>query len=384
MKKFFKNTFRFIGALLALVRGITLLAMIAIVVVTVYFIYTAAHITINQYNESLVWENTAYEAPMSEIEPALVANVVNTETVDAAAAWEALEAYVNDLDGSPITDRKTAEDLLENAVHWQEIYNLKSDAIERLSLYLDLEDAITEAYATFDTTKLKELTQKLYNMEMEETTKSGQQYMERIRGVSADFAQVKDLMTNTVWSIGEIEDGVWTIPYTYTRTDLENVLAQMDTMQKFSAIDHTADMLSDISDVLNHNKNAADYFTYLDFKNTINTVNHSQYVAVSSIDTYEQALAFGCIMEPPQQAGYTVSLSSPVTGIYYEGERLDSSEYIKRGTPVTADIDPVYDPVPVVMEPMPIDPVYVEPEPVADPEYSEYDIPVEGDLFYHE
>lgn len=345
MKKFFINIFRFIGAILSLIRGIMVLGMLVVGIMTVYLIYITAQITINQYNESLTWENTAYKTPLAEIEPSLVKNVADIDIVNAAAAWEELERYLNSLDGKSIPDRETAEKLLSEAVYWQEIYSLKSDSITRLSLYLELEDAITDVYTTLDTTELQALALTLYNLEMEEMTEVGQQYMERLKSVSSDFAEVKSLMMDTVWSVGLVENGVWTIPYTYTRTNLTEVLEQIQTKQKFPVLYDTADVLSDIATVLNYNKNARDYFAYQEFEETIAGTFRSQYMAVSFIYTYEQALDFGCDIQLQEIDGYKVSLKSPVAGIYYEGDRLDDSQYVRKGTRLTAVINEIYEPI---------------------------------------
>lgn len=360
MKNFFKTTFRFIGALLALVRGIMLLGMLFIGIMTIYLIHVAANVTIDQYNESLTWENTAYDMPRSEIEPALVSNVVDMDVKSAAAAWENLEKYVYSLDGKSIPDREMAEEILKEAVHWQEIYGLKSDSITRLSLYLELEDAILDAYDTLDTEQLQELSWTLHNLELEEPTDAGQEYMERLKAVSADFTEAENMMTETVWSIGTVKDGIWTIPYTCTRTDLTAVLEQLQTMQKFPAICNAADVLSDISVVLDYNKNAREYFQYQQFKETIADWSRSQYSAVSSISTYKQAMDFGCEIQANQLDGYTISPDSTVEGIYYEGYLLDESDYVRNGAPLTAVINEIYEQIPT----MPESPVYENPEPI--------------------
>lgn len=375
MKKFFLNTFRFIGALLALIRGVMILSMLVVGIITVYLIYVTANVTINQYNETLTWKNTAYEVPLAEIEPALVANRMDTDIVGAAAAWDDLETYLNSLDGQFIPDRETAETLLAEAVKWQETYNLKSDSIARLSLYLELEDAISEAYDTLNTNKLQELAQTLYNLELEEKTEAGQQYMERIRNVSSDFAEARNVMTETILSVGTVENGIWTIPYTYTRTDLTEVLEQVESMEKFPDLCNSADVLSDIADVLNYNKNAREYFEYQEFAESIANIKRSQYVAVSSIYTYEQALAFGCNIYPECHDGYTINPNSPVTGIYHDGERLDNNQYVKKGTQLTAEISEIYDPIPVIQPEFPVN----EPEQTPVEEN-----PIEGAEEYYE
>lgn len=352
MKKLFRTVFRFTGALFLLIRNVAVLGMIIIAVAAVYFINMIGKVTVNQYNESLVWEKTAYDAPLAEVEPALVANVLSTDIVDAAAAWEDLEQYVDGLDGQSIPDRDVAEELLQQALYWQEIYHLKSNSVTRLSLYLDLEDAIADVYTTLDTAELKSLSSALYNLEMEEPTDAGKQYMDRLRKVSSDLEEVQKTMSDIIRSVGDVKDGVWIVPYTYTRTDLTEVLEQIQKMQKFPALSDTVNVLSDMADVLNYNKNTREYFQYQAFKEKMDRINRSQYVAVSSVYTYEQALLFGYDVDVEQWAGYTVSLKSPVTGIYYEGERLDNSQYIRKGARVTVEIDEMYDPIPEPEQPV--------------------------------
>lgn len=379
MKKFFINTFRFIGALLALIRGVMILGMLIVGVITVYLIYVTANITINQYNETLTWKNTAYEIPLAEIEPALVANRMDTDIVDAAAAWDDLETYLDNLDGQSIPDKETAGTLLTEAVKWQEKYNLKSDSITRLSLYIELEEAISNAYNTLDTDRLQELARTLYDLELEEKTKAGQQYMERIRNVSSEFSEVQKVMTETILSVGTVENGIWTIPYTYTRTNLTEALEQIQNMQKFPDLCDSANVLSDIADVLNYNKNAREYFEYQEFMESIADLKRSQYIAVSSIYTYSQALAFGCNIYPEYRDGYTINPNSPVIGIYHDGERLEDNQYVKKGTLLTAEISEIYDPIPVV-EPV------VEPEQIPVPEWEQpvNENPIEGVGEYYE
>lgn len=348
IKKFFKETFRFIGALLALIKGIAFILMLCIAVISLYLIRTTATVTINQYNETLSWQNTAYDVPLSEINPVLVSNRVDTDVVTAAHAWESLESYVGSLDENGIQDQDTARQLLDDAIVWQEKYSLKSDAIERLRLYLEIEDAVPEAYETLDTEWLQSLAGSLHELELEEMTTAGQTYMSRISQVSDDFKNAKEMMEQTVASVGTFENGVWTIPYAVTREDLSSVLEQIQSMQKFKTMRNAADVLSDIADVLNSNKNAQEYFEYQEFYDNVIGLDRSQYVPVSSLYTYEQAIAYGCQIYEYPPDGYVISPSSPVTGVFYNGERLESNQYINRNafSRIEAQITPMYDPVP--------------------------------------
>lgn len=345
MKNFFKNLFRLIGAVLLLIRNVTVIGMLLMAGAAVYFIHIVADVTIDQYQESLIWERTAYDVPLSEVEPALVANVISTDITDAQAAMEELEQYVGDLTGDAISDRDRAESLMVQAEHWQETCGLKSDAITRLSLYLDLEDAIKNAYETLDVKELELSAIRLRDLEMKEETEAGQRYLERVKTVASDFAEAENLLEDTVLSVGEIQNDTWIIPYTYTRTDLTDILDRIRTLQKFPVFAETVNTLSDMADVLNHNRNAREYFEYQNFRSVLDTVSRSSYTAVSSIYTYGQALAARCNIYPEYRDRYTISYESPVTGIYYEGERLEDSQYIRNGAVVTAEIREIYEPV---------------------------------------
>lgn len=345
IRKIFKDTFRFIGALLALVKGVALIMMLCVAVMSLYIIRTTAIVTVEQYNETLAWQNTAYDVPLSEIEPVLVSNRVDTDVVNAAHAWESLDSYVGSLDKNGIQDTEEAKKILDEAVGWQEKYDLKSDAIQRLSLYLDIEDTIPEAYKTLNTEHLEQLSQSLYELEMEEMTPAGQAYLAKMSQVSDDFRNVSEMMETTIGTIGTFKNGVWTIPYTYNRTDLTNVLEQIQAVQKFPDLCDTANVLSDIAGVLNSNKNAQEYFEYQEFRNVIDGLDRTDYMAVSSIYTYEQAIAAGCQVYQYPPDGYTINPQSPVTGIFYNGQRLENSQYIRKSafSQIEAQISPVYD-----------------------------------------
>lgn len=345
IKHFCTDVAHVIGTVFTLIKGLTLTAMLLFGIVSIYLIYVTAVETVNQYHETLNWKNTSYEQPLAEIEPTLVSNRIDTGIVNAAASWDALETYVQELDGNSIGDRDHAEELLEDALKWQETYHLTSDAPKRLSLYLELDKALTDVYATMDLAPLKALSEQLYSLELTKQTKAGQRYMERIREVASDFEAFEQLMTKTIGSIGTVEDDIWIIPCEYTRDDLEEALEQLQTMRKFSAVSQLTRIASDMTKVINYNKNASEYFAYQEFLQLVKRLGRSAYVGVSSIYTYEQALSAGCQVDATAPEGSMISPDSPVTGIYHEGERLDGSEYFRKGAVVVAEIDPVYEPI---------------------------------------
>lgn len=343
-----KNKLKSVGAALKacfpLVRAVFLFCIVVVAVLSVFLIWMAYRVTITQYEETLVWENTAYTVPLADIEPVLVSNVVDTDVVTAAASWERLDAYVDSLSGR-IPDRAEAEQILSEAVMWQAAYGLNSLSIDRLRLYLDLEDAVTEAYETLDTENLERLSVELSNLEREDLTTSGQYYQEYIRQVYSDFQTAKTLMEETVGSVGTFEDGVWTLPYTYTSTELNEIASQLSTLEKFPLLCSVDDLSYQLTEILRYNENAREYLTYHAFLGKVEVSSRSDYVQVSSITTYEDAVSFGCIIRLDERDGFTVSPLSLVESLSYRGELLDGDEYVKRGTPLTAQIDEVYDPV---------------------------------------
>lgn len=346
MKRFFKWLFRFICALLSLARGIMVLCMLGVGVMTVWCIWTVGEFTYGQFGGTLKWQDTGYSAPLAEIEPVLVANRMDPSMVEAASAWERLESFLDLLDGTSVSDRDEAQALLDSVLKWKDVYPVDSDACERLSLYLELEDAIPEAYASLDTVKLRELSSRLCFLELDRMTVHGQEYMRRLRQVAQDFEDVRTLFGDTVMAYGTFEDGIWTVPHEWTRTEVASIMDKFRNMEKFPAVKASMDTLSDIAAVLNQNRNAREYLAYQEFKEGLSKAARWKYVPVSSIYTYQQAVDFGCTIQAEECEGWYISMDSPVYGLYYDGERLDSGMYVKRGTRLTAAIDEVYEPLP--------------------------------------
>lgn len=343
-----KNKLKSVGAALkacfSLVRAVFLFCIIAVAVLSVFLIWMAYRVTVTQYEETLVWENTAYTVPLADIEPVLVSNVIDTDVVTAASSWERLDAYVENLSGQ-IPDRTEAEQILNEAKRWQEVYGLDSLSIDRLRLYLDLEDAITEAYETLNTENLERLSVELSDLEREDLTTSGQYYQDYIRQVYSDFQTAKTLMEETVDSVGTFENGVWTLPYTYAGTELNEIASQLSTLEKFPLLCSVDDLSYQLTEILRYNENAREYLTYHAFLGKVEASSRSDYVQASSITTYEDAVSFGCNIRLDERDGFTVSPLSPVESLSYRGELLDGNEYVKRGAPLTAQIDEIYDPV---------------------------------------
>ena len=348
MKRFLKGMVRFIGAMLALVRGVMVLSMLVIAGISLYIVYTTAQITVDQYNETLIWQDTTYGGSLAEVEPALVSNRIDTDVKAAVQAFEAIDSYFSELEEGGSLDIDHANKLLDDAAPYIERYGIEPDSVKRLSLYLEIEKAIPEAYESLETEHLEQITGRLRTMEDEDRTEFGQGYMERIRKASEDFLAARSFAEDPVSGIGTLEGGIWTIPQGTTKEQLMPVLEWVESLQSFSAIRETAAVVTGLDDVLKKNVEAAEYSGFQKFKQDVNGIVRSDYVPVSSIYTYKQALEFGCIVSVTEYEGYEISLDSLVTGIWHNGERLDGSQYIRKGTPIEIEIDPVY--IPVVVQ----------------------------------
>ena len=331
-------------ACFSLARAVFLFCFVTVGILAVFLIILAYRVTKAQYEETLVWENTAYSAPLAEIEPVLVSNIVDTGIVSAASAWERLDAYVEALpEGIP--DRAEAEEILADAVAWQAAYGLDSDSIDRLRLYLNLEDAMAEAYETLDTGALEELTMELSELEGKEETSSGQYYLGRVRQVYDDFVSAEILMEDVVGSTGSFEGGVWTLPSSATAEDLNQIASDLTALDKFPSICSTDDLSWQLTEVLRYNENTADYVSYHRFLNIMKETSRSDYIPVSSIQTYGDALAFGCNVSLQEREGFTVSPQSPVESFSYRGNAVEEGSYVRMGASLTARIEERYDPV---------------------------------------
>lgn len=345
MRRFMEGAFRFVGAVLALVRAAMVLGMMALAGMSLYMINMTARMMVDQYNETLIWKDTAYGGSLAQIEPAFVSNRVDTGTKAAAEAFEAVDGCLASLEHGQEVDADMFRQLAEAAAPYQEQYGVTSDAADRLLLYADIEDALPEAYASMETGRLQALMEELSAMEMEGRTAAGQAYMDRIRQAAADLSEIESVMEQAA-GIGTLQDGIWTLPGTCTYEDVAPVLERVGALHDIPVMQDTCRALEDIEDVLAANARYKEWSGYQAFKEAVGRTGRSDYVPVSSIYTYGQALEFGCIVSVLEYEGYEISLDSKVTGIWHDGERLEAGQYIRNGAPIEVEIDPEYVPLP--------------------------------------
>lgn len=340
-----------------MIRKILIGAMVLATLVTVGFIALIADITWEQYQDTKEWEDTSFGEAMSEVPPFLARNYVRAEDKEAVLIWNEVAQALNQIDTDKgIRDGKRSEyeQILQKSKEEQEAYGLTEGEVpllnERLSLYLELEDAIQQAYTEPATETLKDVSTRLYSLNVEVQAPVHAVYFEKLNTIAADYQALADFLSDTLPMLGTLQEKVLTVNTSMDRDITEAILNQLEegNLRKFPFLEKLYRLLSgdSWSTILYRNQISRQYQAWMAAKANLEALSKSSYYGVSSIQTYQQATDAGLSVNVEERDGYTVDPNSPVEAISYDGIVLTQDQYIRYGTPVVVELTEKYIPVP--------------------------------------
>lgn len=365
-----------------MIKKILIGCMIFASLVTIGFIALIANITWEQYQDTKEWEDTTFGEELSQVPPFLARNYVKAEDKEAILIWNETAQALSQIDADEGVDPKKREDyerILQESQAEQEAYGLTDGEVpllnERLSLYLELEDAISSAYEKPETETLKELSTRLYNVNVQVQAPVHSVYFERLRTIAEDYKNLAAFLTDTLPKLGTIEEKVLTVSINIGPKNTEQAVEALEegNLRNFSFLKKLYDLLTgDAWDmILKRNEISREYYAWMDAKEELESLSQSQYYSVSVITTYQQALDAGLSVNAEEKEGYTIDPNSPVESISYDGTVLTEDQYIRYGTEVTVEITEQYVEIPKPEE--------EEPEKeIEQPEEPAEEVPEEG------
>lgn len=361
------------------VRKILLILMVLGALGTVAFIALITDITWEQYQDTKEWEDTSFGEELSKVPPFLARNYVKAEDKEAVLIWNETAQTLAQIDedkGVRDGKRKTYEEILARSKAEQEAYGLTEGEVpllnERLSLYLELEDALDKAYDTPATDTLKELSTRLYNIHVQVQAPVHDVYFERLNTVANDYRALSDFLSETLPTLGSISEKVLIVNIGMDQDETKAVVKTLEegNLRKFPFLEKLYRLLTGNAweQILYRNQVSRAYQDWSAAKGELESLSQSQYYSVSVISTYQQALDAGLTVQVDERDGYTVDPNSPVEAITYEGKVLTLDQYIRYGTPVTVELTETYVPIPEPEEPKPEETPTPEVTPTPTPE----------------
>lgn len=335
--------------------GIFLLVLITLS--TVGMIGLIGYVTWNQYQDTKAWTNTKLMGELKDVPPFLARDYVKAEDKDAVEAWQAVEQSLKEIEtnqGIAKEKRDTYEEILQKAINQQTAYEITTGEIvknsENLRLYLDMEATMETAYKTPQTKELQDVTNRLYASYMDTPTKTQEMYFEKLRGIAADYQHLSMFLSDTLPTLGVIEEGTLNVATTVGENVTKQVktVIEEQTLTKFPYVQKLYDLLtgSKWTSILKRNQISREYQKWMAAKEELESLSKTSYYGVSTIVTYQQAMDAGLNVEIQEREGYTIDPNSLVSGIFYKGTLLQGNQYIRYGTPVTVQIKEQYIEIP--------------------------------------
>lgn len=333
----------------------TLLTLLAILSLVLTFLF--AYDVLGQYEETMNWQQNILNSDIHKAPPNLAKNYIPPEEqelyvrlTDVNQALEEVEAdetvKVEKLDqyweihnkAKVVMDRMTEEDSLPEGTSFSNM--------NRLEAYLKAEEAIQNAYDTVDSETLDQYAQAFAKRLTHEEKAIDRHYLQRLRELAVEFVTLEEFSKEMLNSLGVVEQNILRVDIRVTRSITDNLLTRIENenMERFNHIKKMADVLRSVSwdKILTHNTLTRDYYSWKESQEILEALLFSNYIPVSEFDHYERAIQYDPSQAIESPEGYELDIYSPVTAVYYKGERIAEGSYIRKGIPLRFDIDYLY------------------------------------------
>ena len=312
-----------------------------------------ASITWDQYQDTKVWQNTGWNIPLSEVPSTFVKNYTAPGDLPAITIWKDVTGACDALEQEAPTPETIVsyQALLQQAYTTQESYPLIGEEFveqtDTLALYLELEDALQTAYETPDKERMDAAYAQLTAWQIVHPNANITRYVEAFQTVKNQYEQLslflQDVFPQLGTKAGNHLVGNPDLDLETTNTWLDGINASG--LRVFPLVDALYQKMDghDWTLLLRHNDQARSYQAWQENKAVLESYSKSDYVPVSAIQTYQDALDYGFPVEVFERPNTIINPSSPVYAITYRGESLYANQYIRKGTSVLVKIEPIYE-----------------------------------------
>lgn len=330
-------------------KKIFLFFFILMTAATIGIIALIGSITWDQYQDTKEWQNTEYGGKLKDTPPFLAKNYVDVKDQKAVRVWKKVAKIIDrseNENGIPKENWEPYKKTLKRSLKLQEAYGITSGEIDvqnkRLGLYLELEEAFASAYESPATETLKELSDRLYTVNLEYSMPADAVYFNRLRAVAGDYENLSVFLSDIFPLLGHVEDGVLIAGGDVDEDTTANVQAKITELglTKFPFVESLYQALgaNDWSVVLMRNETGRQYHAWEKARSTLESIQKTDYWSPTEVTTYQQALDRGLTVIVNERDGYTVDPQSPVNAITKDGIPVVEGQYIKHGTPVEVTI----------------------------------------------
>lgn len=321
-----------------------------------------AWLTWQQYQDTRKWEQTMIDGELKDIPPFLARNYLSHKDRDALELWMNVKGILETVeqeDRVPEGDQEQYQNIWKQAVKKQEDYEITTGEVtqwnSRLGLYLELETALASAYEAPASETLMNLTNQLYEAELQKSCPLHAAYFGRLQETAKDYKNLSAFLAGEFPKLGAMDGKRLVVKTTVGPKITEQIKTAIaeNGLQKFPFIDELYKRLEggEWASLLRQTETIREYQKWKAAEEKLAGVAKNQYYGASTITTYQQALDAGLTVRVQEKEGFTVDINSEVEQITYEGRIVKNNQYIRYGTPVIVTIKETYIEIPKTEEP---------------------------------
>lgn len=327
------------------------------IAITMISIIGLMYLTWNQYDDTRQWDNSTFEGNMSDIPPELAKNYTNVDNKETLTIWAKVNESIDTIDKQGGITEDTFEgyrDIYDKAMQKQTDYKLQDGNVvqsnKQLQLYLDIFSFTQEAYTIPDSNTLQKLSGQLETLMMVDDHTVNSTLHTQLGDITTHYRALASFIEHTLPILGIVDTETLTANIDLTSESTNTILQEIDTngLTVFPYMKRLQSVLKDDtwSHILVRNTITQNFHKWQTEKAILEVLQKSDYYSVLSITTLQQAKDAGIVTPEKERDGYTIDMNSSVTVLTYEGQMLQSTQYIKKGTPVIATVDVRYVKIP--------------------------------------
>lgn len=307
-----------------------------------------------KYNATIKWENSSLLSNIHQVPPQLAQNYISTEEQKVFKILTDVNIALEEIKlAGEVSEEKYNEYWLlyeksKKGLEESDLYESmeNKDIFNDFSLYLKADLAIKESYKDLNVEILDEYSKTFANRLAKEDSKIEKSFLNQLNEISKDLEELNEFSSYAVSKLGVVEEDTLYVDKLVNKTitaELIEDIKEKD-LTRFSHIKNLFDILNGDSwnQIVDHNASSLEYYAWKESQEILDSLLHSNYISVSSFKTVQDVLSYQPSISLEEKKNFTINRDSIVTGVYYNGEKMDENLYVKRGIPLNFAINYQY------------------------------------------
>lgn len=303
-----------------------------------------------RYTASQTWNKVLLNSKQADIDPIFVKNRYSSSASRDLEHLTELSKALKTIDENKRLDDddySLYQGTLKNAQEVLDKANVKSgesyDNVRRLSLYLSAYQFLKDPYKKVRTKKVNSLIAQFLDSKVSMYPMS-KTYLKELDAVASRYNKLDSFISLAYSTLGTRNGSVLTVKAAVDKDDVEELESAIenDDLTVFAPVKRFKALLesSQMTTILKANQDQKDYEAWSKALSVFDGLKQSQYIAVNSILTYQDAKKAKLDMTglPILGEGESIDKNSKVVKLVYDGKELTAGQYFKKGSDVIAQI----------------------------------------------